>query len=103
MEVLYVLKCTNNYYPQVDLIREECISSSRQYTLYFQDVKLHQTLQFTFFQCVDTSGIVREFILRIVLAGDIGNIERQEDAAETLKIHFIVSKIELIIKRIDLI
>ena len=40
------------------------------------------------------------FILRIVLAGDIENIERQEDAAKTLKIYFIVSKINLIIKTI---
>ena len=39
-------------------------------------------------------------ILRIVLAGDIENIETQEDAAETLKIHFILSKINRIIKTI---
>ena len=38
------------------------------------------------------------FILRIVLAGDIENIEGQEDAAETLKIHFILPKIDLIIR-----
>ena len=40
------------------------------------------------------------FILRIVLAGDIENIEGQEDAAEILKIHFIIPKINLIIKTI---
>ena len=68
--------------------------------MYLQDVKLYQTLHFSFSQYVYINGIVMAFILRIVLAGDIENIEGQEDAAEILKIHFILPKINLIIKTI---
>ena len=50
---------------------------------------MYQTLHFSFSQYVYINGIVMAFILRIVLAGDIENIEGQEDAAEILKIHFI--------------
>ena len=60
-------------------------------------------MQFNFFPYLNTNGIVTAFILRIALAGDIENNERKEDAAETSKIYFIVSKMNLRIRTIYII